>query len=123
MCEILRLQNNYTFFRSTAHRPNLTYTVVPKPATGAAVVEDMAEFIHQNYPGAVAGIVYTGTKREANAVAEALCEYGIVARVRSVLYCSAMDAGNSGMRRSFDNDLFLDTCNLLFVLIRTHSLE
>ena len=81
VCEILRLQNNYTFFRSTAHRPNLTYSVVPKPSTATAVVEDMADYVHRKAHGA-AGIVYTLTKREADAVAGALCEHGIVARVR-----------------------------------------
>ena len=56
------------------------YSVVPKPASGTAIMEEMAEFIQQKYPTS-AGIVYTCTKKEANNVADALCDYGVVARV------------------------------------------
>jgi len=82
VCKILRLGNNYRFFRSTANRPNLTYSVVPKPSNGNAVIEQMAEFIKQNYPLG-AGIVYTYSKKDTDNVADALCSYGVIAEVRT----------------------------------------
>lgn len=81
MCQILRL-SRYQFFRSTAHRPNLQYSVQPKPADGqAAIMEQMAEFIKTKYPHG-AGIVYTYSRKDADTVADALCEYGVIAEVR-----------------------------------------
>jgi ATP-dependent DNA helicase Q1 len=72
VCEILRLRT-YKFFRSTAARPNLTYSVQHKPKN----FEDIAEWIRgQN---GAAGIVYTLSKRDADTVAMQLRQAGISA--------------------------------------------
>ena len=77
--QILSLGNNYQFFRSTANRPNLIYSVRCKPDGKEAVVKDMVSFIEENHVGE-AGIIYTFSKKEADEVADKLCENGIVAR-------------------------------------------
>ena len=76
VCQILRLGTRYRFFRSSARRPNLTYSVRPKTTN---IVDDMAEFIQEQYSND-AGIIYAMTKKEADDVADKLCERGIVAR-------------------------------------------
>ena len=79
VCRILRIGTNYRFFRSTANRPNLTYSVVPKPDGKAAALAAMAEFIKEKHPRG-AGIVYTLSKKDAESVASDLCDLGVVAR-------------------------------------------
>jgi superfamily II DNA helicase RecQ len=66
---------NYRFFRSSARRDNLAYQVRSKTNK---VLDDMAEFIQTHHPSG-AGIVYTFSRKEADTVAEQLCERGIVA--------------------------------------------
>lgn len=76
VCNILRLGNDYQFFRSSARRPNLTYSVRPKTKD---IVDDMANFIKENHRND-AGIIYTMTRKEADDLADKLCDRGIVAR-------------------------------------------
>jgi RecQ family ATP-dependent DNA helicase len=76
---ILALGNNYRFFRSTANRLNLNYTVRPKPDGKDALIDEMVTFIKEKYPQS-AGIIYTLSKKDADTVASSLCEYGVVAR-------------------------------------------
>jgi superfamily II DNA/RNA helicase len=76
--EILRLRN-YRFFRSTANRPNLTYSIKCKNDSKDAVVKDMVDFIQQNHANQ-AGIIYTFSKKEADQVADSLCSHGLIAR-------------------------------------------
>ena len=51
VAQILRLGSNYRFFRSTADRPNLNYSVKCKPDSKEAVVKDMVAFIKDNHAG------------------------------------------------------------------------
>ncbi|KAL7552676.1 hypothetical protein ACHAWF_015904 [Thalassiosira exigua] len=76
---MLKLGHNYRFFRSTANRPNLKYSVQSKADSKDGVVKDMVTFIKTNHVGE-AGIIYTFSKKEADDVADRLCECGIVAR-------------------------------------------
>jgi superfamily II DNA helicase RecQ len=78
-CDILRLDKNHLFFRSTANRPNLTYIVKCKADSKDAVINDMVAFIKDNHEHD-AGIIYTFSKKEADEVADALCTNSIVAR-------------------------------------------
>lgn len=78
-CKILDLGTNYRFFRSTANRLNLNYSVRQKPDGKDALADDMVTFIKETYPQD-AGIVYTFSKKDANNVAAALCDYGVIAR-------------------------------------------
>ena len=80
VCQILRIGTNYRFFRSTANRPNLQYSIRPKADGREPVILEMVDFIKQNHASG-AGIVYACTKKEADVVAHALCTYGIKARV------------------------------------------
>jgi hypothetical protein len=85
VCEILRLntnKNSFRFFRSTANRPNLTYSVRPKPDGKDSVIAEMAEFIKERYSHG-AGIVYTYSRKDADTVASVLCDYGVIAEVRA----------------------------------------
>ena len=77
--EILRLRQNYQFFRSTANRPNLIYSIKCKKDSKDAVVKDMVDFIKQNHANQ-AGIIYAFSKKEADQVADSLCGHGIIAR-------------------------------------------
>lgn len=77
--QILRLDRNYRFFRSTANRPNLNYSVRIKPDSKDALIDDMVDFIKANH-FEEAGIIYTFSKKEADDVANRLCDNGIVAR-------------------------------------------
>jgi ATP-dependent DNA helicase Q1 len=79
VCQILRLGTRYRFFRSTANRPNLQYSVRPKPDSKDGILANMAAFIQEHH-AKDAGIVYTFSKKDADTVADALCQYGIVAR-------------------------------------------
>jgi ATP-dependent DNA helicase Q1 len=76
VCQILRLGRNYRFFRSTARRPNLTYSVRPKTTK---IVDEISDFIKTHH-ARNAGIVYTFSRKEADNVASSLCDLGIVAR-------------------------------------------
>ena len=79
-CSILRISRNYKFFRSSANRPNLKYCVKVKPEKADEVIEAMAGFIQEHHPGN-AGIIYCFSKKEANTVAEKLCNaFGIIAK-------------------------------------------
>jgi RecQ family ATP-dependent DNA helicase len=84
VCTILRMPT-YSFFRSTAARPNLTYSVQHKPKN----FEDIAEWIRGQNGGA--GIVYTLSKKDADTVAQQLYEAGITAE--------AYHAGVTGPKR------------------------
>jgi len=103
---ILNLSKNYQFFRSSANRENLNYSVRVKSDGKDAVVKDMVAFIQENHVGEAGeyertqecfdmyiwrsshvalslqlpGIVYTFSKKEADAVADSLTSNGIVAR-------------------------------------------
>eukprot|EP00579_Thalassiosira_antarctica_P009771 CAMPEP_0201909238 /NCGR_PEP_ID=MMETSP0903-20130614/1079_1 /ASSEMBLY_ACC=CAM_ASM_000552 /TAXON_ID=420261 /ORGANISM="Thalassiosira antarctica, Strain CCMP982" /LENGTH=935 /DNA_ID=CAMNT_0048443729 /DNA_START=237 /DNA_END=3044 /DNA_ORIENTATION=- len=77
--QMLRLGPNYRFFRSTANRPNLIYSVKCKQDSKDGIVKDMVAFIKENHVGE-AGIIYTFSKKEADDVANKLCDQGIVAR-------------------------------------------
>ncbi|KAL9180315.1 hypothetical protein ACHAXT_008285 [Thalassiosira profunda] len=77
--KILKLSQNYRFFRSTANRPNLNYSVQCKPDSKAGVIKEMVAFIKKNH-AREAGIVYCFSKKECDDVAGALSEHGIVAR-------------------------------------------
>jgi len=78
-CRILRLGTNYQFFRSTANRPNLKYSVRVKPDGQEKLVELMSKFIKEHHRNN-AGIIYTFSKKDANTVAEKLNGFGITAR-------------------------------------------
>ena len=78
-CDILRLGNNYQFFRSTAFRPNLNYSIRVKPEKADDVVKAIAEFIQGKHPSD-AGIIYCFSKKEANTVAGKLDNLGITAK-------------------------------------------
>jgi ATP-dependent DNA helicase Q1 len=78
-CRILRLGTNYQFFRSSANRPNLNYSIRPKSEKADEVVEEIANFIRDSHPRN-AGIIYTFSKKEANTVAEKLTNLGITAK-------------------------------------------
>jgi ATP-dependent DNA helicase Q1 len=81
VCDILRLDPSSTrFFRSTADRPNLTYSVRAKPDGAANVIAEMASYIKEHHPHG-AGIVYTYSRKDADTVAEALCDCGVIAEV------------------------------------------
>jgi ATP-dependent DNA helicase Q1 len=77
--EILCLDRNYRFFRSSANRPNLRYGVRTKRDGGKDVVQDMVAFVKDRHPRD-AGIVYTFSRKDADTVASQLCEHGVVAR-------------------------------------------
>jgi hypothetical protein len=74
------MNQNYSFFRSTFQRPNLIYSVVPKPDHKETMIEMMVQFIKTKYPNDP-GIVYTYSRKDANNVADALCNYGVIAEV------------------------------------------
>ena len=78
-CKILRLGNNYQFFRSTANRPNLTYSIVEKADGKDKVITQISNFIKTQHKDH-AGIIYTFSRKDADEVACKLCDLGIVAR-------------------------------------------
>ena len=75
---ILQMNPQHLFFRSTANRPNLHYSVKLKDDGKDAVLDDMANFIQEKWPTG-AGIIYTYSKKDADTVADRLLERGIVA--------------------------------------------
>ena len=77
-CEILRIEGKYQFFRSTAHRPNLKYSVHPKPVGKDKTIDEMAAFVKRNHPRD-AGIVYAFSRKDADDIASQLTARGIVA--------------------------------------------
>jgi superfamily II DNA helicase RecQ len=80
VCEILRIRHDCVLFRSTFQRPNLTYSVIPKVSKDGSVIAEMAEWIKVHHPQG-AGIVYTYSRKDADTVANALCDCGVVAEV------------------------------------------
>ena len=77
-CEILQIKRKYQFFRSTAHRPNLKYSVHPKPEGKDKIIDEMAAFVKKNHPRD-AGIVYAFSRKDADDIASQLTARGIVA--------------------------------------------
>ena len=96
-CNILRLQRNHLFFRSTANRPNLTYKVKCKADSKDAVIKDMVAFIKENHENE-AGIIYTFSRKEADEVADSLCNHGIVARA---YHSDVSDSRKTAVHRSW----------------------
>ena len=94
---ILRLGSKYSFFRSTANRPNLRYSVKCKQDAKEAVVKDMVEFIKKNHVNQ-AGIIYTFSRKEADDLADRLCDNGIVARA---YHSSVADNRKTAIHRSW----------------------
>lgn len=91
-CRILRLGTNYQFFRSSANRPNLNYSVKVKPEGQDKVVKDMSDFIQEHHKNH-SGIIYTFSKKDANTVADKLNQSGITARpYHSDISASAKDS-------------------------------
>ena len=78
-CKILKLSRSHQFFRSSADRPNLTYSIQLKDGTAAQVLDKMADFIKGKHP-TDAGIVYTYSRKDAETVAKQLADRGIRAR-------------------------------------------
>lgn len=105
VCEILRMGSSYRFFRSTGNRPNLTYSVRPKPDGKGAVIAEMAEFIKENY-ALGAGIVYTYSRKDADTVASALCDYGVIAEV-SFMSSTVLPIGEGFSLHSFIAVVFI----------------
>lgn len=78
-CRILKMGSDYQFFQSSANRPNLTYSIQVKAENKHSVVDDMATLIKTKHKQH-AGIIYTFSRKDADEVAESLCDKGIVAR-------------------------------------------
>lgn len=64
-------------FKNSVDRPNLFYEVKPKPASPAALADDMATWIKRNYPAGDSGIVYCLTRKDTETLAEELRQRGI----------------------------------------------
>jgi len=96
-CKILRIGTNYQFFRSSANRPNLKYSVREKADSLAKVTEEMADFINEHHLGN-AGIIYTFSRKEADEVAGGLSCLGIVARS---YHSSVSDSAKDHVHRSW----------------------
>ena len=91
-CKILTMAQNYQLFRSSANRPNLTYSIRVKPDGKDAVIADMAGFIQSHHKNQ-AGIIYTLSKKEAEYVAKTLSgNHGICAQA----YHSEVDDSAKG---------------------------
>jgi RecQ family ATP-dependent DNA helicase len=71
VCQILNLNDNHLFLRSSANRPNLNYQVRCKPDGKDKIIDEMAKFIKENH-ARDAGIVYTFSRKEAEDVATKL---------------------------------------------------
>ncbi|CAB9528346.1 Bloom syndrome protein homolog [Seminavis robusta] len=77
VCDILQISRQCCFFRSSADRPNLKYQVRVK-GSASECLDNMAAFIHDKHPGEP-GIIYTLSRKDADTVADELCDRGIVA--------------------------------------------
>eukprot|EP00850_Spirogloea_muscicola_P001648 SM000006S19413 [mRNA] locus=s6:620903:626921:+ [translate_table: standard] len=79
-------------FVSSVNRPNLYYEnflqVLEKSSTASAVIDDIAAFIKQMYPGKQSGIVYCFSRRECEQVA---CEL-VRRNIKAAHYHADMDA-------------------------------
>ena len=99
--QILRLSlGKYKFYRSSANRPNLNYSVRCKPETKEGVVKDIVAYIKENNKGE-SGIIYTFSKKEANEVAKGLCSNGIIAKP---YHGDVKDATKTQVQRSWMNN-------------------
>ena len=99
--QILRLSlGKYKFFRSSANRPNLNYSVRCKPETKEGVVKDIVAYIRENHTGE-SGIIYTFSKKEANEVAKGLSSNGIIAKP---YHGDVKDATKTQVQRSWMNN-------------------
>ena len=97
-CKILAIAPNHQLFRSSANRPNLTYSIREKPDGKDAVIADMADFIQSHHPNQ-AGIIYTLSKKEAEEVALTLTgTYGISARA---YHSEVSDSAKESIQKSW----------------------
>ncbi|KAL5581317.1 hypothetical protein UlMin_013759 [Ulmus minor] len=87
LMEMLRIPKCVKFV-STVNRPNLFYMVREKSSVGKVVIDEIAEFIQENYPNNESGIVYCFSRKECEQVAKELRERGISAD----FYHADMDA-------------------------------
>ncbi|KAI9281058.1 P-loop containing nucleoside triphosphate hydrolase protein [Sporodiniella umbellata] len=64
-------QNGTLVFSAPLHRPNLVYSVVPKPDSAEETIRQMSEWIQCRYPNQ-SGIIYCLSKKDAETVAQDL---------------------------------------------------
>ncbi|GAA5850770.1 hypothetical protein JCM8547_009085 [Rhodosporidiobolus lusitaniae] len=69
--------NTTVLFTAPLYRPNLRYTIVPKPSNAQKVIDDMVDYILDNHKGHT-GIIYTLSRADSENVAN-----GINAHARS----------------------------------------
>jgi len=97
VCRILRIGNNYQFFRSSANRPNLTYSIRKKSEKKDQVAREMAAFIQEQHRGQ-AGIIYTFSRKDADVVAAVLCSLCISA---AAYHSSVTDSEKERVHRTW----------------------
>ena len=96
-CRILRIGTNYQFFRSSAYRKNLKYTVKIKPDNQEKCIELMSKFIKEHHANQ-AGIIYTFSKKDANTVSDKLNQNGITAKA---YHSDVSDSAKESVHRSW----------------------
>jgi ATP-dependent DNA helicase Q1 len=96
-CDILNIASNYKFFRSSANRPNLTYSIKAKPDGHDKVIDNIADFIKEHHLNQ-SGIIYTFSRKEADEVADKLSSRGIIARS---YHSSVSDSVKESVHRSW----------------------
>lgn len=76
VCTLLKLKHPKKF-QASVNRPNLKYAVYCKDSPNQ-VLHAMVEYM-RTLPVSAAGIVYTYSRKDADTVADQLCEQGIIA--------------------------------------------
>lgn len=101
-CRILKI-SSHRFFRSSADRKNLKYSVRVKVDRPDKVIEDMASFVKDHHPRH-AGIIYTFSRKEADTVADKLNDYGISSRA---YHSSVSASAKESIHRNWMRDKIL----------------
>ncbi|KAJ3681596.1 hypothetical protein LUZ60_014169 [Juncus effusus] len=78
LMEMLHIPKSVKFV-STVNRPNLFYKVLEKSSVAKVVIEEISDFIKENYSNNESGIVYCFSRKECEQVAKELRDNGISA--------------------------------------------
>ncbi|GAA5929160.1 hypothetical protein JCM10213_005000 [Rhodosporidiobolus nylandii] len=83
--------NSTVLFTAPLYRPNLRYSIVPKPSSAQAVIDQMVDYILENHQGDT-GIIYTLSRADSENVVKGINQHARTkGKLRAAVYHAYID--------------------------------